>query len=67
MTSRKLAGAIVGMLSIVGLLIGLALIDIQILKQSEQLIMLAIAGITGLAGWQVTKQAQLDANGKNGG
>lgn len=61
MASRKLAGAIAAMCCIVGLLIGLAIIDPQILIDSKELVFLAVGAIAALGGWQIQKQAQVDA------
>ena len=67
MASRKLAGAIAGMLSAVGLILGIAAIEPSLFIDAKEVIFTALAGIFGLGGWQVFQQAQIDrVNGKGG-
>ena len=67
MASRKLAGAIASMVTAAALLLGLALINQQILVDNKELLFVALGGIFALGGYQIQKQATLDANGKKEG
>ena len=67
MASRKLAGAVAAMVTAAGLLLGLALINQQILVDNKELLFVALGGIFALGGYQIQKQATLDANGKKEG
>lgn len=59
LTSRKLAGAIAGMLSIVGMVIGSAVVgDVPLAVQLTAMPLLAALG-----GYQVARQARIDELG----
>ena len=60
MTSRKLAGLIAAIIGIVGLLLGLAVIQPSIITEAQDVVMLAVAAIAGLGGFLVLKQALID-------
>ena len=64
--SRKLIGSVAAMSHAVGLVLGLAAIRPETLTQSPELVGVALAGILGLGGWQVLKQAAVDAAAANG-
>lgn len=61
MISKKLVAALSAMLTIAALIIGLALINAQILIDNKELLALCIVSITGLGGYAVNRQAALDA------
>lgn len=63
LTSRKLAAVIAAILGIVGLLVGLALLNAALLADNKELLIFAIGAIAGLGGYVVNQQAKLDANG----
>jgi len=67
--SRKLIGSVAAMSHAVGLVLGLAAIRPETFSQSPELVGVALAGILGLGGWQVLKQAAVDvaANGSGNG
>lgn len=56
LTSRKLAGAIAAMLSVVGLVIGSAVVG----NVPAEVLLTAIVAVTGLGGYQVGRQARID-------
>lgn len=58
LTSRKLVGAIAAMLSVVGLVIGSAVVG----NVSTEVLLTAIGAVTGLGGYQVQRQARIDEN-----
>ena len=65
--SRKLLAAWAAMLTIAGLLVGLAVIDTALLETNKELLILAIGAIAGLGGFAINKQAQVDTErAKNG-
>ena len=56
--SKKLIGAIAGMVAVTGIV---ALTAWQVVD--KDIVMLAIIAVTGLGGYQIARQATLDANG----
>ncbi len=63
LTSRKLAGAVAAILAVVGITIGSAVVGGVPLEVQ----LTAIAAVTGLGGYNITRQAQIDMLGvKNG-
>jgi len=59
--SRKLLAAWAAMFTIMGLLVGLAVIDSSLLETNKELLIISIGAITGLGGFAINKQAQIDA------
>jgi len=59
--SKKLIGAIAGMIAVVAIV---ALTAWQVVD--KDIALLAITAVTGLGGYQIARQATLDANGKGG-
>lgn len=68
LTSRKLAGAIVSMLSVVGLLVAALaygveealLAEVSVIGVSGPVVFWAIVGLVGLGGFQILRQARID-------
>lgn len=68
LTSRKLAGAIAAMLSVVGLLVAALaygveealLAEVSVLGVSGPVVFWAIVGLVGLGGFQILRQARID-------
>lgn len=56
--SRKLTAAILAMLNVTGLTLGLAVIAPGVLN--VQVAILAITALTGLGGYHIARQAQID-------
>jgi hypothetical protein len=56
LTSRKLAGAIAGMLSIVGVVIGSAVVGAVPLEVQ----LTSVGLLAGLGGYQISRQARID-------
>lgn len=67
MASRKLAGAIAAMGAITAIVIVCLFRDASLLTTAavDSPLVIAIGAISALGGWQIAKQAQVDA--KNGG
>ena len=59
--SRKLLAAFGAMVTISGLIIGLAIINSGLLVENKELLLAAIVIVGGLGGFAVQKQAELDA------
>lgn len=68
LTSRKLAGAIAAMLSVVGLLVAALaygveealLAEVSVFGVSGPVVFWAIVGLVGLGGFQILRQARID-------
>ena len=60
LVSRKLVVVMLAIAGNVGIVLGLAIIDRDLLIDAKEVILLAVAAITGLGGYQVTKQAEID-------
>ena len=60
LSSRKLAGLIVAICGIVGLVLGLAIISPQTITESSEVVLTALIAISGLGGFQVYRQAKVD-------
>ena len=67
--SRKLLGAWGAMAASVGLLITLAVIQPTLLTEAKEVVIVALAGIFGVGGFQVQQQAKVDTtlSIRNGG
>ena len=64
LSSRKLAGVIAAILGNLGVVLGLAVIYPEALTTATEVVMLTLAGITGLGGFQVWRQAVIDEMGE---
>ena len=60
LVSRKLIVVTLAIVGNVSLVLGLALIDTKLLTEAKEVILLVVVAITGLGGYQVTKQAEID-------
>lgn len=60
LSSRKLVGVIASILGVVGLILGLAVIQPDVFTEAVNVVLLAIVGIVGLGGFQVHRQAAID-------
>ncbi len=60
LSSRKLVGIIAAIVGVVGLILGLAIIQPDVFTDATNVVLLAIAGIVGLGGFQVHRQATID-------
>lgn len=58
--SRKLAAAVAAMAGVVGLVLGLAVIEPGLLTDAKEVVGVAVIGIIGLGGYHMTKQAEVD-------
>jgi hypothetical protein len=57
LSSRKLVGIIAVIIGVVGLVLGLAVIHPAALTEAKDVVLLAIAGVVGLGGYQVWRQS----------
>ena len=60
LSSRKLAGVIAAILAIVGLVLGLAVIQPTVFTEATEVVLVSIGAIAGLGGFQVYRQAVID-------
>lgn len=61
MISRKLVTALAALAAGTGLVLGLAAIDQRVFADAKDVVIIALGGIFGLGGWNVLRQAQVDA------
>ena len=62
--SRKLLSTVAAIIGVVGLIVTLALIQGSLLVDNKELVIVAIAAIAGLGGYNTKLQADLDQNKK---
>ena len=60
LSSRKLVGLIAAIVGVVGLVLGLAILQPDVFTEATNVVLLAIAGIVGLGGFQLHRQAIID-------
>ncbi len=60
LSSRKLVGLIAAIVGVVGLILGLAVIQPEVFTDATNVVLLATAGIVGLGGYQVHRQGIID-------